>query len=238
MDNTQFLLGSSLKPEQSVFENFLDSLIRFYVTRVKGFSPEKICAVTMSFEGSKSFVAKQEQELTTLATSKYNGLAGGSGNGIRGYFLTFVIAYLRDFGLQHQFIAESFETSVPWDKVDAVIRETKAQVLRDCKSAGVAFEPMISARVTQTYDSGAAVYFYLGMSWKGLKDPVSTYSRIEDRARECVMKHGGSISHHHGVGKIRKQFMDQAVGSVGKAMIRGIKNSVDPRNIFSNGNLV
>jgi len=238
MDNTQFLLGSSLKPEQSIFQNFLDSVIRFYVLRVKKFDPENICAVTMSFEGTKSDVAKHESMLNSLATSQFNGLVGGAGNGIRGYFLTFVIAYLRDFGLQHQFIAESFETSVPWDKVDIVIRETKAQVLADCKAAGIAHEPMISARVTQTYDSGAAVYFYLGMSWKGLNDPVATYSQIEDRARECVMKHGGSISHHHGVGKIRKQFMDQAVGSVGKAMIKGLKTTVDPRNIFSNGNLV
>ena len=238
MDNTQFLLGSSLKPEQSVFQNFLDSVIRFYVLKIKQFNPENICAVTMSFEGTKADVAKHEAKLNALATSEFNALVGGAGNGIRGYFLTFVIAYLRDFGLQHQFIAESFETSVPWDKVDVVIRETKAQVLADCKAAGVAFDPMISARVTQTYDSGAAVYFYLGMSWRGLKDPVTTYSHIEDRARECVMKHGGSISHHHGVGKIRKQFMDAAVGPVGKAMIKGLKNTLDPRNIFSNGNLV
>ena len=238
MDNTQFVLGSSLKPEQSIFENFIDSIVRFYVVKIKGFSPENICAVTMSFEGTKHEVAKHEAKLNNLAVSKFNGLVGGAGNGIRGYFLTFVIAYLRDFGLQHQFIAESFETSVPWDKVEQVIRETKAQVLVDCKAAGIAHDPMISARVTQTYDSGAAVYFYLGMSWKGLKDPVATYSHIEDRARECVMKHGGSISHHHGIGKIRKQFMDKAVGPVGKAMIKGIKTTVDPRNIFSNGNLV
>jgi len=33
---------------------------------------------------------------------------------------------------------------------------------------------------------------------------VKVYSDIEDGAREEIMKNGGSISHHHGVGKLRK----------------------------------
>ena len=237
MDNMQFQLGSSLKPEQGWHLTVLDRIIKFYVLNIKGFKGEEICAVTMSFEGSKSQVSEQVKRMNQLG-NEFKGMPAGAENGIRGYFLTFVIAYLRDFGLQYKFLAESFETSAPWSKVRAVIEETKKQVLADCKAAGVQFEPMISARVTQTYDSGAAIYFYLGISWKGLSDPVATYSLIEDRARECVMKNGGSISHHHGVGKIRKAFMNQAVGDVGKSMIRGIKNAVDPNNIFAANNLI
>jgi alkyldihydroxyacetonephosphate synthase len=238
MDNLQFQLGSSLKPEQNVFMNFMDRLVKFYVLNVKRFVAENICAVTMTFEGnSKDEVLKHLAALNELA-SKHQGIPAGASNGIRGYFLTFVIAYLRDFGLRHQFIAESFETSVPWDKVATVISETKKQVLLDCKEAGIAHEPMISARVTQTYDSGACIYFYLGMSWKGIKDPVETYSRIEDRARACVMKNGGSISHHHGVGKIRKPFLESQIGSVGIMMLKGLKTTLDPKNIFASNNLI
>ena len=238
MDNLQFQLGSSLKPEQSVWMNIVDKIIKFYVLNIKGFVADQLCAVTMTFEGdSKEGVVLHMKRLNDLA-SMFQGMPAGASNGIRGYFLTFVIAYLRDFGLRHQFIAESFETAVPWDRVAAVINETKKQVLEDCKQAGVQSEPMISARVTQTYDSGACIYFYLGMSWKGLSDPVGTYSRIEDRARECVMRHGGSISHHHGVGKIRKQFLKSQIGNVGELMIRSLKKAVDPGNIFATGNLV
>ena len=237
MDNMQFQLGSSLKPEQKWHLVLLDKIIKWYVLNVKGFVGEEICAVTMSFEGSAEEVKAEEARLNALG-SEFMGMPAGSENGVRGYFLTFVIAYLRDFGLQYQFLAESFETSVPWTMVSTVIEETKKQVLADCKAAGVQFEPMISARVTQTYDSGAAVYFYLGISWQGLNDPVGVYSHIEDRARECVMKHGGSISHHHGVGKIRKTFLKNAIGNVGILMIRGIKNAIDPKNIFAANNLV
>jgi alkyldihydroxyacetonephosphate synthase len=44
-------------------------------------------------------------------------MKAGEENGIRGYFLTYVIAYIRDFGANHNFVAESFETSVPWSGV-------------------------------------------------------------------------------------------------------------------------
>ena len=45
---------------------------------------------------------------------KYGGLSGGAENGIKGYQLTYMIAYIRDFCLHYNIVAESFETSCPW----------------------------------------------------------------------------------------------------------------------------
>ena len=45
----------------------------------------------------------------------------GGSNGKRGYFLTFMIAYLRDYGMHYGFFAESFETSVSWKNVPILI---------------------------------------------------------------------------------------------------------------------
>ncbi len=50
----------------------------------------------------------------------FGGIKAGPDNGIRGYFLTFVIAYLRDFCLSYNYVAESFETCVPWDKAESL----------------------------------------------------------------------------------------------------------------------
>jgi alkyldihydroxyacetonephosphate synthase len=46
----------------------------------------------------------------------FRGLAAGAENGERGYMLTFAIAYIRDLGFEYYIVAESFETSVPWDR--------------------------------------------------------------------------------------------------------------------------
>jgi len=56
---------------------------------------------------------------------------------MRGYFLTFVIAYLRDFAFEYGFLAESFETSVAWKNVHLLIKNTTQRIIDECKKKGV-----------------------------------------------------------------------------------------------------
>eukprot|EP00455_Lapot_gusevi_P019918 TRINITY_DN2118_c0_g1_i4.p1 TRINITY_DN2118_c0_g1~~TRINITY_DN2118_c0_g1_i4.p1 ORF type:complete len:219 (+),score=106.68 TRINITY_DN2118_c0_g1_i4:69-659(+) len=194
-------------------------------------------AVTLMFEGTAEQVAAQEKTVYSTA-AKYGGKKAGSENGLRGYFLTFMIAYLRDFGFKYYFMAESFETSVPYDKVLELCDRVKARIRASAAAKGVPGTPFVSCRVTQLYDTGACVYFYFGFLFRGLKDPVKVFSEVEHEAREEIMRCGGSLSHHHGVGKLRKEFMSQTVGETGLHMLRGIKQTIDPQNIFGNGNLL
>lgn len=64
-------------------------------------------------------------------------MKAGETNGIRGYFLTFMIAYIRDFAAQYKFAAESFETSVPWSKVGALCANVKDKIIQSCREKGV-----------------------------------------------------------------------------------------------------
>lgn len=45
---------------------------------------------------------------------KYGGMAAGAENGMKGYLLTYLIAYIRDFASDYFCLGESFETSCPW----------------------------------------------------------------------------------------------------------------------------
>ncbi|TWW80839.1 Alkyldihydroxyacetonephosphate synthase, peroxisomal [Takifugu flavidus] len=171
MDNEQFKFGHALKPQvSSIFTSFLDGLKKFYITKFKGFDPNHLCVATLLFEGNREKVLQHEKQVYDIA-AKFGGLAAGEDNGQRGYMLTFVIAYLRDLGMDYYVIGESFETSVPWD------------------------------RVTQTYDAGACVYFYFAFNYRGLGDPVHVYEQVEHAAREEILANGGSLSHHHGGGR-------------------------------------
>jgi len=58
------------------------------------------------------------------------------------------------------------------------------------------------------------------MNMKGMKDPINDYNIIEHGARDEVMKCGGSVSHHHGVGKIRKGFMERSIGKNGVNILK------------------
>ena len=68
----------------------------------------------------------------------------------------------------------------------------------------------VSFRVTQLYETGAAVYVYFSIEFGDLSPERATeiYEDIEIKSRDECFKYGGSISHHHGVGKLRKRFLE------------------------------
>lgn len=238
MDNEQFQFGHALKPEvKSIFTSFMDGLKKLYITKIKGFDLNNIAVATLLFEGTKEDVAAQEKRVYELA-GKYGGLPGGEENGMNGYMLTFVIAYLRDLGFEYCCVAESFETSVPWDRVLDLCRNVKDRIKRECHERGIQFPPYVTCRITQLYDAGACIYFYFGFNYRGLPNPVQTYEDIESSARDEILANGGSISHHHGVGKIRKKWFEKTISSVGIGSLCAVKQYLDPQNIFGNNNLL
>lgn len=238
MDNEQFTFGHALKPESSsILSSLIDQFKKIYVTQIKGFDVHKMCVATLLLEGTKEDVEALEKRIYNIAY-KFGGIAGGEDNGKRGYMLTFVIAYIRDLGMDYGVVSESFETSVPWDRVVDLCRNVKDRIQREVRSHGIHFPAFASCRVTQSYDVGACVYFYFAFNYQGVSDPVHTYECIEAAARDEIIASGGSISHHHGVGKLRKRWLSQTVSNIGVEMLKAIKERVDPKNIFANGNLI
>ena len=143
-------------------------------------------------------------------------------------------------GLDYGIVSESFETSVPWDRCLDLCRNVKERLRIEVKKYITSKPALITCRVTQTYDAGACVYFYFAFNYQdGIEgDPVHVYETIESMARDEIILNGGSISHHHGIGKIRKQWLERTISPVGVGMLRAVKQYVDPNNIFANGNLI
>lgn len=238
VDNEQFAFGQALKTDTgSVLQGFVDGFKKFYITKLKGFDPQEMCVATLLFEGTKEDVASHEIRLYNIAKQN-RGLPAGEENGEKGYMLTFAIAYLRDLAFDYYIVAESFETSCPWDKVSQLIKNVKKTLDKSCKTYGVQFPCYTSARVTQVYDSGACIYFYFGLNYYGLTDPVKVYNDIESDARDEILASGGSLSHHHGVGKIRRRWMKQTIGEHGIGMIEAVKKYIDPTNVFASANII
>jgi len=61
---------------------------------------------------------------------------------------------------------------------------------------------------------------------------------VEDAARDEVLASGGSLSHHHGVGKIRKGFMERTLPNMAIDWQAKIKDAIDPNNVFAINNTV
>uniref|UniRef100_A0A915PY59 Alkylglycerone-phosphate synthase n=1 Tax=Setaria digitata TaxID=48799 RepID=A0A915PY59_9BILA len=228
VDNEQFLMGQALKTYNgSLLKSLRHTLENLYVTKWRNFKSDEIVAATCVYEGTKEEVSQEEQKLIVLAQS-LGGISGGTDNGEYGYRLTFAIAYLRDFGLQFSIVGESFETSVPWDKVIPLCRNVKEVIKREGIANGTLLPPLATCRVTQIYDSGACVYFYYAFNYTGLSNPILLCDQIEKVARDEMIACGGSISHHHGIGKLRKHWYPASVGDAGLSAIRAIKEKLDP----------
>uniref|UniRef100_A0A8C0QWI3 Alkylglycerone-phosphate synthase n=1 Tax=Canis lupus dingo TaxID=286419 RepID=A0A8C0QWI3_CANLU len=225
------------KQVSSIFTSFLDGLKKFYITKFKGFDPNQLTVATLLFEGDREKVLQHEKQVYDIA-AKFGGLAAGEDNGQRGYLLTYVIAYIRDLGLEYYILGESFETSAPWDRVVDLCRNVKERITRECKEKGVQFAPLSTCRVTQIYDAGACIYFYFAFNYRGISDPLTVFEQTETAAREEILANGGSLSHHHGVGKLRKQWLKESISDVGFGMLKSVKEYVDPNNIFGNKNLL
>lgn len=139
--------------------------------------------------------------------------------------------------MEYNVVSESFETSVPWDRALILCTNVKHRISQECAEFNIKHF-MISCRVTQTYDSGCCIYFYFAFNYGHLKHPVHVYDVIEQRARDEIISSGGSISHHHGVGKIRSKWYPQTVSEIGVGLYKAAKEKLDPNNVFASGNLV
>jgi alkyldihydroxyacetonephosphate synthase len=166
-----------------------------------------------------------------LAT-KHGGTCVGSRIGKSGYELTFSIAYLRDFALTYNFLAESFETFAPWSKVDTIIQATKERIKREHQLRSLPGEPFVGSRVTQLYHEGACLYFYFCMNIRGVTNPSSVFAEIEHAARQEILRNGGSLSHHHGIGKLRSDFASEMDSGAYRTFMTSLKKAADPFNTF------
>jgi alkyldihydroxyacetonephosphate synthase len=90
----------------------------------------------------------------------------------------------------------------------------------------------VGCRITQLYHEGVCVYVYVCVSLRGVDEPEQKFSSLEQAARSEILACGGSISHHHGVGKIRIPFLSQVDDQSSLALSRKLKMAMDPTNVF------
>ena len=230
LDSLHYQFGSALKPEKTKFGKF-KSKIQKLAFKIKNFDADHFVAAVFKLEGTFSEVEHQRKNIKRLAR-KYNGLLGGRKEGKVGYNITMVIAYIREFFVPQGILGETLETAVPWSKVNQVKDEANKLLTKLHKEYNLPGKPFFCSRVSKIYHTGVCMYNTMGINVRGVKNPEKVFSDIEHKIRACFIKNGGSISHHHGVGKLRKEFMPETISAGSIKVIQNIKKSQDPDNIF------
>jgi alkyldihydroxyacetonephosphate synthase len=231
VDNLQFRFGLALKPAPDRRARLLSALQKVLIQRVKRIDPSQMVVATIGMEGSAAEVHAQQVALRTLA-ARHGGFFAGASNGKRGYNLTFAIAYIRDFLTQLNVLGETLETTLPWDRLLSIVSRVQAEARQIHQDFGLPGKPFLSYRITQLYASGACVYFTYGAYMKGVANAGDVACQAEDRLRRTIVAAGGAVSNHHGVGKLRSELLASVLPPMHADVIRAIKHSVDPSNVF------
>jgi alkyldihydroxyacetonephosphate synthase len=144
--------------------------------------------------------------------------------------------YLRDTFVAMGVLSETFETAITWDRLDAfceaVKQATRAAVREACGAEGI-----VTCRLTHAYPDGAAPYFtVLAPARRG--EEVAQWDAIKRAAGDAIFAGGGTITHHHAVGRDHRPWYDAQRPEPFAAALRGAKAAVDPAALLNPGVLL
>lgn len=159
--------------------------------------------------------------------------AGGAGETWRSTFTA--APYLRESLVVLGVLVETFETAVTWRDFDSLVRSvlaTTTEAVRRVCGAG-----RVSCRLTHLYPDGAAPYFtVLAPARRGSE--LAQWAEVKAAASEAVLAAGGTVTHHHAVGRDHRRWYDAQRPDPFAAALAAAKRSVDPAGVLNPGVLV
>jgi alkyldihydroxyacetonephosphate synthase len=161
------------------------------------------------------------------------GRRGGSGEAWRSSFVR--APYVREQLVLLGLIVETFETAITWDRFDSLVADVRAAVERalvDICGAG-----RVTCRLTHVYPDGAAPYFTV-MAPARRGSELAQWDDIKAAASEAIIAAGGTITHHHAVGRDHRPWYDAQRPDLFSRAFSAAKSAVDPVGVLNPGVLV
>lgn len=144
--------------------------------------------------------------------------------------------YGRDLGVACGSIGDTFETSITWDKFPdyhATLMERTRNIIKEVTG----HDGRVTCRFTHVYPDGPAPYFSFG--GLGTTDGMlDQWREIKLETMRGVSENGGTVTHHHAVGRDHRPGYTRQVPDVVLGAIQGAKSRVDPNGIMNPGVLI
>jgi len=162
--------------------------------------------------------------------------AGGGEDAVGSWRSAFLGApYVRDSFVAMGVLAETFETAITWERFASFHVEVTAaaeQAVREACGQGSVF-----CRFTHVYPDGPAPYFtVIAPARRG--GEIEQWAAIKAAASEAIIAAGGTITHHHAVGRDHRPYYDRQRPEPFAAALAGAKSAVDPQGIMNPGVLI
>jgi alkyldihydroxyacetonephosphate synthase len=190
------------------------------------------CLAVLGWEGTAEAVTARRK--ASLAVAKRHGaFAVGTSVGDRWEHGRFEGPYLRDDLLDAGVLVETLETSATWSR----LHETREAVRAALVGALPGARPVVMCHVSHLYRHGASLYFTV-LARQSEADPAGQWQRAKDAASAAIVAAGATITHHHAVGTDHRAHLPAEVGDLGVAVLRAVKQVLDPAGVMNPGKLV
>jgi alkyldihydroxyacetonephosphate synthase len=191
------------------------------------------CIAIVGFEGEEEDVDRRRRRAAALLRA-----GGGVGLGrrpgeawLRGRYAA---PYLRDELLDRGVMVETLETATTWSGLEP-LHDAVVGALRGALEAR-GTPPLVMCHVSHLYPSGASLYFTFLARQED--DALGQWGAAKAAASEAIVSGGGTITHHHAIGRDHREWMPAEVGELGIELLRAAKERLDPAGIMNPGKLL
>ncbi|HEU4598883.1 MAG TPA: FAD-binding oxidoreductase [Solirubrobacterales bacterium] len=143
--------------------------------------------------------------------------------------------YLRDTLMDMGAMVETLETSHTWSRLGDLHRAV-GSAIRD-SLAGQGTPGLVFCHLSHAYADGASLYFtFVSRVRRGAE--LEQWIAVKRAACEAIVAQGGTITHHHAIGRDHAPYMEAEVGRTGLEALRALKERLDPSGIMNPGKLL
>jgi alkyldihydroxyacetonephosphate synthase len=205
----------------------------------KGFSLPRSAPLILGFEASAESSSRTllqtEMRLAAEVMKKSGGIPIGQTAGKRWHRSQFELPYLRDLLLDRSLMVDTLETATSWRNLMTLhraIKQSLAEAMEDPNQGA-----LVLTHLSHAYPDGASLY-YTFMARQKPGDELEQWRRVKKAATEAIVREGGALSHHHGIGTMHKPWLRRYLGEVGTKIVSSVKTAVDPGATMNPGVLI
>ncbi|MEJ2718840.1 MAG: FAD-binding oxidoreductase [Deltaproteobacteria bacterium] len=201
-----------------VDKTILDRFLRF-----RGYEPLRRCLYIGHTDGERSFCKNVKRNVRKIARAFHAMYL--TGYPVRKweegrYTDPYMREDLNDFGI----MIDTLESSVTWDNLHNLHNCVREYIERRPRT-------ICMTHASHFYPQGTNLYFiFIGK----MKD-LAEYREFQAGIIDQILKHGGSLSHHHGIGKMIAPWIEEHLGTVQMDVLRSLKRHFDPHTIMNPG---
>lgn len=194
---------------------------RFLVKR--GFHPGQRCLCLGTVEGDGDYTRLVKRKIRKTAR-RHGAIYLGSYGSRKWEKTRFTEPFMREDLHDYGIVIDTLEASVTWDNLHALHQGVRAYIKNRPRT-------ICMTHASHFYPQGTNLYFI----FIGRFDHADDYRAFQAGILDHIQKFGGSLSHHHGIGRMIAPWIEHHLGKEQMDVLRALKKHFDPRNIMNPG---